>query len=155
MAASPGFAELYLAQSKAGSSFRNPTLADTLQHLSSAGLDDFYRGDLARSLATDLEQVGSPLRLSDLQAYQASQVKPLRVKLSQGTVYNLPPPTQGLASLMLLGLFDRLNCAQAESFDYIHGLVEATKQAFRVRDRYVTDPAYLKIDPADYLNAAR
>ena len=41
---------------------------------------------------------------------------------------------------MILALFDRLRVTQAESFEHIHGLVEATKRAFRVRDRFVTDP---------------
>src|SRR6185369_6665208 len=45
-----------------------------------------------------------------------------------------------LASLMILALFDRLRVAQAESFEHIHGIVEATKRAFRVRDRVITDP---------------
>ena len=155
MDAAPGFAELYLAQSEAGSLFQNPRLADTLQQLIDAGLDDFYRGDLARSLATDLEQLGSPLRLADLERYQAQQVTALALEISQGTLYNLPPPTQGLASLMILGLFDRLACSEADSFEYVHGLVESTKQAFRVRDRYVTDPAYLQIEPTDFLKTDR
>jgi gamma-glutamyltranspeptidase len=29
---------------------------------------------------------------------------------------------------------------EAESFDHLHGLVEATKRAFRVRDRFIGDP---------------
>jgi gamma-glutamyltranspeptidase len=29
---------------------------------------------------------------------------------------------------------------EAEGFDHVHGIVEATKRAFRVRDRVVTDP---------------
>jgi gamma-glutamyltranspeptidase len=41
---------------------------------------------------------------------------------------------------MILALFDRLRVAKAESFEHIHGLVEATKRAFLVRDRFVTDP---------------
>ena len=57
-----------------------------------------------------------------------------------GTLYNAPPPTQGLASLIILGLFDRLRVQQAESFEHVHAIVEATKRAFRVRDRVVTDP---------------
>jgi gamma-glutamyltranspeptidase len=57
-----------------------------------------------------------------------------------GTLYNSPPPTQGLASLMILALFDRLRVAQADGFEHIHGLVEVTKRAFNVRDRVVTDP---------------
>ena len=66
-------------------------------------------------------------------------------------VFNMPPPTQGLASLMLLGIFARLGVETPEGFDYIHGLVEATKQAFRVRDRHLTDPAYMTVDPASFL----
>jgi gamma-glutamyltranspeptidase/glutathione hydrolase len=56
-----------------------------------------------------------------------------------------------LASLIILGVFDRLGCADAECFAFVHGLVEATKQAFLVRDRIVTDPAYAKENPADYV----
>ena len=41
---------------------------------------------------------------------------------------------------MILALFERLRVTQGESFEHIHGLVEATKRAFRVRDRVVTDP---------------
>ena len=66
--------------------------------------------------------------------------EPLSVALQSGTLYNTPPPTQGLASLIILALFERLRVAEAESFDHVHGLVEATKRAFRVRDRFVTDP---------------
>jgi gamma-glutamyltranspeptidase/glutathione hydrolase len=70
-------------------------------------------------------------------------------------VFNLPPPTQGLASLMLLGVFDRLRVAEAETFEYVHALVEATKCAFRVRDAYVTDPAFMARAPAELLAPSR
>jgi gamma-glutamyltranspeptidase/glutathione hydrolase len=44
---------------------------------------------------------------------------------------------------MIVALFSRLGVTQAETFEHVHGIVEATKQAFRVRDRVVTDPARL------------
>ena len=56
---------------------------------------------------------------------------------------------------MILGVFDRLGCAEAEGFPFLHGLVESTKQAFLVRDRIVTDPAYMTEDPASHLTEAR
>jgi gamma-glutamyltranspeptidase/glutathione hydrolase len=43
---------------------------------------------------------------------------------------------------------------QAESFDHIHGLVEATKRALRLRDRYLTDPRRLEHPPGRYLDQA-
>ena len=77
---------------------------------------------------------------ADLEKYEAWIADPLSVKIGVGTLYNTPAPTQGLASLIILGLFDRLRVSKAESFEHIHGLIEATKRAFIVRDRYVTDP---------------
>ena len=90
----------------------------------------------------------------DLENYQASVAEPLSVALQAGTLYNTPPPTQGLASLMILALFERLRVTEAESFDHVHGLIEATKRAFRVRDRYVTDPERLPHPPERYLDKA-
>jgi gamma-glutamyltranspeptidase/glutathione hydrolase len=153
----PGFAEQFMPGGKnpeVGDLFKLPKLAATLEQLARAGLDDFYRGDLARQMAAELEQVGSPLRLPDLERHRALIVDPLAVRLAHGTAYGMPPPTQGLASMMILGLFDRLGVEQADGFAYIHGLVEATKQAFLVRDAHVTDPAYMSVDPAHYLTPA-
>ena len=79
----------------------------------------------------------------DLERYRATLAEPLRVDLPSGSVYNTDAPTQGVVSLMILALFARLGVTQAEGFDHIHGLVEATKRALRVRDRVVTDPNYL------------
>jgi gamma-glutamyltranspeptidase/glutathione hydrolase len=81
-------------------------------------------------------------------------VAPLSVNLPCGTVYNLPPPTQGLASLMILGIFARQGITEADGFAHIHGLVEATKRAFAVRDAHIGDPAHMTVDPARFLAGA-
>ncbi|WP_119461415.1 gamma-glutamyltransferase family protein [Rhodospirillaceae bacterium SYSU D60014] len=153
----PGYAETFLsdgAPPAVGALFKQPALAGTLERLAKAGLDDFYRGALAREMAAEMGRVGSPLTEADLAAQRGREVTPLTIELSCGSVYNLPPPTQGLASLMILGLFDRLGIAGAEGFPYLHGLVEATKRAFLVRDEHVTDPAYMTVDPARFLSDA-
>ena len=106
----------------------------------------------ARSRA-DLERIGSPVTRADLEKYEAWIAEPLGVPIGAGTLYNTPPPTQGLASLMILALFDRLRVTQAESFEHIHGLVEATKRAFRVRDRVVTDPDQIDGNLSRFLDA--
>jgi gamma-glutamyltranspeptidase/glutathione hydrolase len=139
----PGFAATFLTDGKppeAGAVRRQPALAATLDHLAQAGLDDFYRGDVGREIATDLARIGSPVTRADLERARATVAESLSVAIDAGTLYNTPPPTQGLASLIILALFARLRVAEAESFDYVHGLVESTKRAFRVRDRTVTDP---------------
>jgi oxamate amidohydrolase len=153
----PGFAATFLADGKppqAGATLRQPALAATLDHLAHAGLDDFYRGDVGREIAADLERIGSPVTRADLERYRPAVAEPLSVTLNAGTLYNTPPPTQGLASLMILALFERLRVGQPESFDHVHGLVEATKRAFRVRDRVVTDPERLPAPPGRFLDRA-
>jgi oxamate amidohydrolase len=152
----PGFAPTFLvngAPPEVGHILRQPALARTLETLAQRGLDDFYRGGLAELIGAELERVGSPLRQSDLAAYRARVVEPLAVRLHDSTVYNLPPPTQGLSALMIMGIFDRLGVspAEAENFAYVHALVEATKRAFRVRERVVTDPDRLPADPRHFL----
>ena len=153
----PGFAQQFLpggAAPAVGDRFVNERLGQTLRRLAHDGLDSFYRGPLADSIAVDLARAGSPVSGDDL-ARQRAQVKaPLALALRPGTAYNLPPPTQGLASLMILGIFDRLGVTEAEGFAHLHGLVEATKQAFMVRDREISDPAYMHNRPELFLAPA-
>ncbi len=152
-----GFKEAFLIDGKApevGTRLKQSTFAATLEHLSHAGLDDFYRGDVGREIAADLEHIGSPVTRADLEQFRAWVDTPLSVTIQSGTLYNAPPPTQGMASLIILGIFDRLRVVDAESFDHIHGLVEATKRAFRVRDRVVTDPNRITVDLGRFLSNA-
>ena len=153
----PGFAETFLKEGSAhaeGARLELPSLAATLDQLAHDGLHDFYRGDLATSIAADLENVGSPLRREDLERHRALRVDPLSLKVAGHTLYNMPPPTQGLASLLLLGVFDRLKVENADDAAYIHALVEATKAAFQIRDRYVTDPDYMSVKAERFLDEA-
>ena len=153
----PGFAATFLSDGKApeaGATLRQSSFSDTLEQLCHAGLDDFYRGDVGREIAADLERIGSPITRSDLRNCRASIAEPLSVSLQGATLYNTPPPTQGFASLMILALFERLRIAEAESFDHIHGLVEATKRALRLRDRFLGDPALMAEPASRFLDPA-
>lgn len=133
---------------------RQPQLAATLQRLAAAGLDDFYRGALAADIAADLQALGSPLRASDLAAHRAEASVPLSVAIAGARLYNHAPPTQGLASLLILALFDRLAADRADGYAHLHGLIEATKQAFLVRDAHVGDPAWMTLDAQALLDDA-
>ena len=150
----PGFAAQYQVDGKtpeAGTTRRNTALAATLAQLAKTGLDDFYRGDVARELAHDLERMESPVTREDLRRYEARTRAPLVLKLKGRTLYNAPPPTQGLASLVTLGIFDTLGLAGDGGFAHQHGLIEATKRAFAIRDRVCTDFAELRHDPKSFL----
>lgn len=152
LAPQAGFAQTFLiegAAPAAGSVFKQPRLAATLRRIARKGTGDFYRGELARSMARDLARIGSPLTLGDLNAHRVQLADPLSYAHRAGTLYNLTPPTQGVVSLLILGILDALRIEEAApaSADYVHLCAEAVKQAFRVRDRFVTDPAYMSIAP--------
>jgi len=150
-----GFAETFLVGDTIpgvpaiGERFIQPRLAATLEHLAHAGLDDFYQGDLARSIAADLRALESPLSLADLEQHRARLRTPLALAHSLGTLYNMPPPTQGLVSLLILGVLDRVLRDDMDPLGpgYVHACVEATKLAFAVRDKHITDPDHMEIDP--------
>ncbi|KQI71816.1 gamma-glutamyltransferase [Loktanella sp. 5RATIMAR09] len=151
-----GFDEAFLvdgAPPEPGYRLRQTALGQTLQRLADVGLDDYYRGDIAATHAAFLENAGSPLRLDDFHRFAAEQVTPLTVQVNAGQLYNMIAPTQGVSSLMILALFDRLNVETAESFAHLHGLIEATKLAFIKRNAELGDPDYMATPAQDWLQA--
>jgi len=155
----PGFTETFLCDGQVpatGERFVAPRLAATLERLAHAGFDDFYRGDLARSIASDLQSAGSLLTLADLQRHEARMRTPLALDHSLGTIYNMPPPTQGLVSLLILGILDRVLTKEMDPLgpEFVHACVEATKLAFAVRDAEITDPDHMRVDPRELLKPA-
>ena len=157
LAGVPGFDAAFLVDGQvpeAGTPLAQTALADTLTRLAEAGIADFYTGDLAATHARFLEQAGSPLRAGDLADYGARRVTPLTISTRQGTLYNMVPPTQGMAALGILGTFDRLGVTEAESFAHWHGLVEATKQAFLTRNAELGDERTMRQPAQDFLTEA-
>ncbi len=153
----PGFAETFLIGGKvpeAGAHLRQSALARTLRHLSDEGLRAYYDGPLARTHAAYLEENGSPLRAEDFSAYAAERVTPLSLETFQGRLYNMIPPTQGVSSLMILGLFDRLGVTTGDGFDHIHGLIESTKQAFIRRNAELGDHTHMATPAQEWLTDA-
>lgn len=157
----PGFAETFLIEGRppaAGAIMKQTALAASLEHMARSGFEDVYRGDIARELAGDLDRMGSPVTRADLNGFYAVERRPLRLDHAFGALFNMPPPSQGLASLMILGVVDQLEAAYGsvvpESVAFVHRLVEATKRAFLVRDRFVTDFDRLSDDPQTFLDKA-
>ncbi|MEP0521087.1 MAG: gamma-glutamyltransferase [Hyphomicrobiales bacterium] len=153
----PGFANVYLDKGNApstGSCLKQTALANTFEHLSRFGLDAYYNGDIAYAHDDFWRNNDSPLRAEDLTDYKCVQTRPLEITTSLGTFYNTNPPTQGVSSLMILGIFDRLNAENPDGFDHVHGLVEATKQAFTIRNRELGDALSMNKKASELLASA-
>ncbi|MGM0517920.1 MAG: gamma-glutamyltransferase family protein [Pseudomonadota bacterium] len=154
----PGFAETFLQDGKhrpVGAIETQPRLGRTLRRLVDEGLEGFYQGRLARSIADDLDRVGSRVGLEALLAHQVEVGEPLACRVGSATVYNSRPPTQGVVSLIILALAERLGVADfpVDSPEAIHRIVEATKRAFRVRDKSLMDPADMDVPVETFLDS--
>jgi gamma-glutamyltranspeptidase/glutathione hydrolase len=70
-------------------------LKATLSYLAAEGPRDFYQGDLARSIATDIQASGGALTVADLAAFRAHGREPLTIPYRGGHVYATPELTCG------------------------------------------------------------
>ncbi len=138
-----------------GEVLRQPDLARTLRVLARDGSAAFYRGEIAQRIVADLQANGGLLTLDDFATHRADWVAPISVPYRDTVAYNFPPNTQGTASLAILNILNRFDLSTIEegSADYYHLLIEATKEAFVDRDRWLTDPDFQQI-PLDHLLSA-
>jgi len=147
--------ELYLPGGeppKAGTLFRNPALARTLQAIASDGRDGFYKGAAARTISAYLEREGGYLREDDFASHSSTWVEPLSTEYEGHTILVLPPNTQGFAQLQLLEMAKGwgLDGLDPTGVDYLHTLIELKKLAFADRNRWLADPDFAQI-PLDRL----
>ena len=70
-------------------------LKATLLHLAEAGPRDFYQGDLAKSIASDIRADGGSLSVEDLAAFRAHLREPLAIPYRGGKVFATPELTAG------------------------------------------------------------
>jgi gamma-glutamyltranspeptidase len=130
-------------------------LARTLEAIRDGGAEIFYRGEVARRLLDALHAAGSPLAASDFAEHRSDWMAPVTIAYGDGQAASFPPPTQGVSALAMLALSERFDVATLGEADYVHVLVEAAKLAFADRDRYLTDPGFMRIGPAELLDEAR
>lgn len=151
-----GFRQTYLKPDgsayKVGEIMKLPELGNTLKLISKKGAKEFYTGSIAKKIVADLAANDGMLSMDDFAKHRADWVTPLTVDYRGYKAYNLPPNTQGMASLEILNILNNVDVKGLGegSADYYHALVEATKEAFVDRDKYLTDPGFNKI-PLDFL----
>jgi gamma-glutamyltranspeptidase / glutathione hydrolase len=108
-------------------------LAETLERLATAGPDDFYQGEIARSVVTDAQAAGGVLSAEDLARCRARVVPPLEIPYGDATFQTAPGMTAGPT---LAGILKRLageRFAAAPDADYFAALVEALRHAHAER----------------------
>jgi len=126
-------------------------LARTLRDLATEGPDLFYTGRVGRAIAAEMAADGF-LTEDDLVRHTGEWAEPLSTTYRGVTVYETPPPTQGLAVLLALNLLEGFPLARRRihSVEHLHLLIEIAKLAYADRDRWIGDPAHVRV-PVDAL----
>ncbi len=128
---------------EAGMLLRNPDLASVLREIGRNGISGFYRGDIGRAIAAAIQRRDGLVTAADMASHRSQWVEPVRVNYRDLTVYQLPPPTQGLTAIAMLARLNRLAPEQlqpgppfAREFKRIRDI------CYPLRDRYITDPDF-------------
>ena len=141
---------------RAGQRLRNPDLALTLERIGALGRAGFYEGETAREMARFSREHGGLFTERDLAGQRARWGEPVSTTYRGVTVYETPPPTQGLSVLQMLNLLEPYDLSRFDPLgpDVVHLLVQAKQIAFHDRDRLIADPEFVKVPVARLVSKA-
>ncbi|MGH7047608.1 MAG: gamma-glutamyltransferase [Stellaceae bacterium] len=108
-------------------------LADTLDRLGAVGPADFYRGDIARSIATDLREVGSALSAEDLSRCRPRAGPALAIPYRGAVLQAAPGLTAGPTLAFVIGRLAARRFGTAPDVDYFATLITALREAYADR----------------------
>ena len=148
----------YFGAVQAGTVFRQPELAATLERIAAGGPDGFYKGKTAQLVVAQMGH-GGLITLADLAGYKAKWREPMIAKWRGMEILTAPLPSSGgFALIELLEMHDALAQQFAglahNSTQYVHLIAEMEKRVFADRAEYLGDPDFVHvpierlIDPA-------
>jgi gamma-glutamyltranspeptidase/glutathione hydrolase len=140
-----------------GSTFRNPDLAATYRLIARQGVEEFYRGGLARDIVTAVQRppvakhrIGQwdfPIRpgtmsMSDLANYRVRTPAPTHSGYRGLDVYGMATPSSGGTTVgEALNILEGSNLRSLSKEQALHRYLEASALAFADRNRYIGDYA--------------
>jgi gamma-glutamyltranspeptidase/glutathione hydrolase len=153
----PEAKKIYLPDGKVprpGDRFFNKDYANTLRAIQKGGADAFYKGEIAKKIAADMQENGGIISYADLAQYRAIERAPVAGHYRGHTLYAGGPPLstgiQLFESLHVLENYQPKPGVRASTDpDYLHYLIEAWK----VRDplRRVADPERWPVEFEEHL----
>jgi gamma-glutamyltranspeptidase/glutathione hydrolase len=92
--------------------------------------------------------------MEDFAGQHAQWSDPISTDYRGVTVFNTPPPTQGITVLQMLNLLERYDLSSMPFLgpDHVHLMVEAKQLAFHDRDLLIADPDFADIPVARLLS---
>jgi gamma-glutamyltranspeptidase/glutathione hydrolase len=141
----------------AGSNWVQPDLAGLIRRLGDEGIASFYDGDIATTIARQVQAGGGVLTAEDFHDFRATVVEPLRIDYRGHEIFTPPLPSGGLTSLCILKTleqFDLLNLAHGGA-EYIELFAGASNLAWEERFKYFGDPNFVTVPVDELLSEKR
>jgi len=138
---------------EAGMLLRNPDLASVLHDLGRAGINTFYRGEIAAAIVASIKKRDGLVTARDLASHRSQWVEAMVVRYRDVTVYELPPPTQGLAALAMLARLSRLTNEELQPGPgFVDRFRRIRGECYPLRDHYITDPDFFQAPVSTFLD---
>ena len=133
---------------KAGEILIQNDLASTLKKISKFGPDAFYRGDIAKLIAREMQLNGGLITLEDLDNYNIVEREPLVGSYKGFKIVSMPPSSSGGTHLIqMLNMLEEFPIKEMGfgSSETIHILAEVMKRAYADRSKYLGDSDFYKV----------
>ncbi len=137
-----------------GTHLVQPALARTLRLIAEHGPDAFYKGEIADTIAAQMQRMHGLITKEDLARYVPEWRDPIRGSYRGDTILAMPPSSSGGVSTM-----ESLNILETwptlppfGSTMYAHDVAEAFRRAFIDRNTLLGDPAFVHA-PIDRLTS--
>ncbi|HGA5566327.1 TPA: gamma-glutamyltransferase [Salmonella enterica subsp. diarizonae serovar 61:l,v:z35] len=133
---------------KKGDKLVQKDLANSLTMIAENGPDAFYKGDIARQIAQQMQQNGGLITTDDLAAYQAVERTPVSGEYRGYQIFSMPPPSSGgIHNVQILNILENfdMNKYGFGSADAIQIMAEAEKYAYADRSEYLGDPDFVNV----------
>lgn len=131
-----------------GDHWANPGIADTLERLARSGARDFYAGELAQLIASELEKGGGYVTEDDLRSYTVRGSDPIEGSFRNLKVRSAAPPASGITCVQMLQILNHFGRLISEDPRSYVLLAAAMHEAFAARLSAVGDPDFVDIPVA-------
>jgi len=141
----------------AGEVLVQPELAATLKRIGNSGAREFYEGETAHRLVSEMTAHGGLLTLADLQGYRAVERTPLTGAYRGLTIITAPLPSSGgIGILQMLGMLEGSGYGKAGpgAAATIHYTAEVMRRYFADRSQYLGDSDFVKVPVKGLLDPA-
>ena len=138
-----------------GSILVQKDLANTLKIIAKKGKDGFYKGEVAKKIAEQMQKNGGLITENDLITSKPKWRKPLISNYRNNKIITMGPPSSGgVHIIQMLNILENYNLKNMghNTTEYINLLAEVMKYAYADRSKHLGDPDFFDVPVSEITN---